>query len=240
MMLTLRSNRKGKLIFFYEFNITVKWTGSRNPSQAAQCSPGAGRTPDDVVVNGTVTIPNLSEENSMSEIDVCARTCTMSVPHPEQIQVVMTSDSTAERDRVLALMRRQGAAAIRTRLGAWLTVRVCAAPFDSIARCRRCARSTRRGWCCQASSSPPWSARPSSSTNPLPHSRCPRPGMLDGRKCIHFKGLVARRQRLRRRTARDLSRLSPWSYPRLSSARLPTYSTLSCSKTFADQLQRWC
>lgn len=51
------SNRKGKLIFFYEWDIVLKWTG--------QLKDGS-----DKEFNGTIKIPNLSEENDISEIDV--------------------------------------------------------------------------------------------------------------------------------------------------------------------------
>ncbi|XP_058833672.1 activator of 90 kDa heat shock protein ATPase homolog 1 [Topomyia yanbarensis] len=48
------NNRKGKLIFFYEWNIVLKWKG----------------TIDDEDVTGKVTIPNLSEENDIDEIEL--------------------------------------------------------------------------------------------------------------------------------------------------------------------------
>ncbi|XP_055592494.1 activator of 90 kDa heat shock protein ATPase homolog 1 [Uranotaenia lowii] len=48
------NNRKGKLIFFYEWNIVLKWTGVIN----------------DEDVTGKVTIPNLSEENDIDEVEL--------------------------------------------------------------------------------------------------------------------------------------------------------------------------
>lgn len=51
------NNRKGKLIFFYEWALTIKWTGKLKDGSGAEHS-------------GTINIPNLSEENSVSEIDV--------------------------------------------------------------------------------------------------------------------------------------------------------------------------
>ncbi|KAL9703825.1 hypothetical protein quinque_007343 [Culex quinquefasciatus] len=48
------NNRKGKLIFFYEWNIVLKWKGV--------C--------DDEDVTGKVTIPNLSEENDIDEVEL--------------------------------------------------------------------------------------------------------------------------------------------------------------------------
>jgi activator of HSP90 ATPase len=52
----IANNRKGKLIFFYEWDIVLKWTGKlKGGEQEAE---------------GTVNIPNLSEENDVSEVDV--------------------------------------------------------------------------------------------------------------------------------------------------------------------------
>lgn len=51
------SNRKGKLIFFYEWDLILKWSGSMK-----------GNTP--AANTGTITIPNLSEENDLSDIDI--------------------------------------------------------------------------------------------------------------------------------------------------------------------------
>ncbi|KPJ10114.1 Activator of 90 kDa heat shock protein ATPase-like 1 [Papilio machaon] len=49
------NNRKGKLIFFYEWDIKLKWEGRL---------AGASE-----LVKGEVHIPNLSEENDVSEVD---------------------------------------------------------------------------------------------------------------------------------------------------------------------------
>ncbi|XP_063238413.1 activator of 90 kDa heat shock protein ATPase homolog 1 [Bacillus rossius redtenbacheri] len=51
------NNRKGKLIFFYEWDIQLKWKGRI-------------KSGDGTVIEGTAHIPNLSEENSISDIDV--------------------------------------------------------------------------------------------------------------------------------------------------------------------------
>ena len=51
------NNRKGKLIFFYEWVITAEWTAALDDADAAECS-------------GTIEIPNLSEENEPHELDV--------------------------------------------------------------------------------------------------------------------------------------------------------------------------
>ncbi|XP_013774102.1 activator of 90 kDa heat shock protein ATPase homolog 1-like [Limulus polyphemus] len=50
------NNRKGKLIFFYEWEITLKWKGQHKDS--------------DTEIEGTAEIPNLSEENDPCEVDV--------------------------------------------------------------------------------------------------------------------------------------------------------------------------
>lgn len=50
------NNRKGKLIFFYEWNLVLKWKGKLKDG-----------TEEHV---GQITIPNLSEENDVSEFDV--------------------------------------------------------------------------------------------------------------------------------------------------------------------------
>jgi len=50
------NNRKGKLIFFYEWVLEMEWEGRAAGS--------------DVTVKGKVEVPNLSEENDIDEIDV--------------------------------------------------------------------------------------------------------------------------------------------------------------------------
>uniref|UniRef100_A0A8D8SUN4 Activator of 90 kDa heat shock protein ATPase homolog 1 n=1 Tax=Cacopsylla melanoneura TaxID=428564 RepID=A0A8D8SUN4_9HEMI len=50
------NNRKGKLIFFYEWDITINWTGFASGN--------------DTEVQGKINIPNLSEENSIDEVEV--------------------------------------------------------------------------------------------------------------------------------------------------------------------------
>lgn len=49
------NNRKGKLIFFYEWNIVLKWISIGKSSKK---------------IEGKINIPNLSEENDINEIDV--------------------------------------------------------------------------------------------------------------------------------------------------------------------------
>lgn len=50
------NNRKGKLIFFYEWDLTLNWKGLLSGT--------------DKEVLGSINIPNLSEENSVSEIEI--------------------------------------------------------------------------------------------------------------------------------------------------------------------------
>lgn len=50
------NNRKGKLIFFYEWDLTLNWKGFLSGNEKE--------------IEGTINIPNLSEENSVSEIEV--------------------------------------------------------------------------------------------------------------------------------------------------------------------------
>lgn len=49
------NNRKGKLIFFYDWNLVLKWHLMRK---------------SDKKVDGKINIPNLSEENDLDEVDV--------------------------------------------------------------------------------------------------------------------------------------------------------------------------
>ncbi|EDL02943.1 mCG17468, isoform CRA_d [Mus musculus] len=51
------NNRKGKLIFFYEWTIKLNWTGTSKSG---------------VQYKGHVEIPNLSDENSVDEVEVCS------------------------------------------------------------------------------------------------------------------------------------------------------------------------
>ncbi|KAL0969507.1 hypothetical protein UPYG_G00228180 [Umbra pygmaea] len=49
------NNRKGKLIYFYEWNLTAEWTG--NSTSGVKCK-------------GSIEIPNLSDENDMEDLDI--------------------------------------------------------------------------------------------------------------------------------------------------------------------------
>lgn len=52
------NNRKGKLIFFYEWDLVLKWQGK------------ILNDTDGKKYKGKITIPNLSEENDLDEIDI--------------------------------------------------------------------------------------------------------------------------------------------------------------------------
>lgn len=56
------NNRKGKLIFFYEWVLKLDWLATLDDLDAAE-------------VKGTIEIPNLSEENEPHEVDVSLQMC---------------------------------------------------------------------------------------------------------------------------------------------------------------------
>lgn len=137
----LNSNRKGKLIFFYEWNIKLKWKsiGSSIPSLCANiaCSPGAAPQPEpdpedsddeeEEACSGEIEIPNLSEENDVEEVDVCpdrgvgvwwhacqeVRFC-----HPQVIVTVKKRDKQAE--ALKAMMHREAGTIIRRQITEYL------------------------------------------------------------------------------------------------------------------------
>lgn len=84
------NNRKAKLIFFYEFVVKLKWKG---------------KTADDTALSGTIEIPNLSEENDTSDIDVVVK---------------LTEAETPALAKVKNLMHTQGSRAIRDQIGRWI------------------------------------------------------------------------------------------------------------------------
>jgi len=84
--------RKGKLIFFYELVVKMKWKG---------------KTKDGDVVNGDITIPNISEEqDDMDEVDV---------------NVSMSTSESPETRKVKELVRTKGRDLIRVQLTKWNT-----------------------------------------------------------------------------------------------------------------------
>lgn len=84
------NNRKGKLIFFYEWVIKCQWKGNVNG--------------DENEVTGTIEIPNLSEENNADEIT---------------IDVTLNSSGT-NADILKELMRTKGQAQIRKQLSKYI------------------------------------------------------------------------------------------------------------------------
>ncbi|UYV82983.1 AHSA1 [Cordylochernes scorpioides] len=85
------NNRKAKLIFFYEWNIELKWKGFLS---------GCNKE-----IEGTITIPNLSEENEPDEIDVA---------------VALTS-SDSEGDLLKEMIRKKGAEEVRAKLKEYIS-----------------------------------------------------------------------------------------------------------------------
>lgn len=79
------NNRKGKLIFFYEWNIVLKWVSLDK----------AGKH-----IEGRINIPNLSEENDISEVDI----------------EITLKDSTEEGELIKHFLHTRGKKAIRDKL----------------------------------------------------------------------------------------------------------------------------
>lgn len=84
------NNRKGKLIFFYEWNVSLKWNGYL-PGQEKPCE-------------GKINIPNLSEENDLDDV---------------QIDITM-NESTDESHKLKQFMYNVGRDHIRKQLGIYL------------------------------------------------------------------------------------------------------------------------
>ncbi|XP_074112679.1 activator of 90 kDa heat shock protein ATPase homolog 1 [Cotesia typhae] len=82
------NNRKGKLIFFYEWNIALKWDSN-----------------DDSDISGKINIPNLSEENDISEVD---------------IEITLKS-STNEGEKVKHFLHTKGKEKLRDRLALYIS-----------------------------------------------------------------------------------------------------------------------
>eukprot|EP00039_Didymoeca_costata_P025065 m.12225 g.12225 ORF g.12225 m.12225 type:complete len:349 (+) comp4618_c0_seq1:81-1127(+) len=82
--------RKGKLIFFYELVIGMKFKGE---------------TSNGTKLNGSIKVPNLSEEQDIEDIEV---------------QVSLSSEETPERRKVKEIVRKKGAELIRSQLAKWL------------------------------------------------------------------------------------------------------------------------
>lgn len=85
------NNRKGKLIFFYEWDIVLKWKGTLNGSETEH--------------GGKIKIPNLSEENDVSELDI-------------QITV---KDEDDEGSKLKAIMQKDGKEFVRQQLSKYIS-----------------------------------------------------------------------------------------------------------------------
>nr|XP_033326795.1 activator of 90 kDa heat shock protein ATPase homolog 1 [Megalopta genalis] len=81
----MANNRKGKLIFFYEWNIVLKWIFN-------------GKS--DKKIEGKINIPNLSEENDITEVDI----------------EITLKDSTDEGEVIKHFLHTKGKDAIREKL----------------------------------------------------------------------------------------------------------------------------
>lgn len=84
------NNRKGKLIFFYEWNVVLKWQGSLDEGESTY--------------KGKVTIPNLSEENDLDDIDI----------------TISIDESCDESERLKQFMYNIGRSQIRSQIGVYL------------------------------------------------------------------------------------------------------------------------
>lgn len=84
------NNRKAKLIFFYEWVITLEWKGTIKDG--------------DKVWKGKIEIPNLSEENEADELDV----------------IVMADKSSGESFTLKEIVRSVGTKLIREKLGQYI------------------------------------------------------------------------------------------------------------------------
>ncbi|XP_049595939.1 activator of 90 kDa heat shock protein ATPase homolog 1b [Syngnathus scovelli] len=82
------NNRKGKLIFFYEWNLKATWTGMSKSG---------------IKYQGSVEIPNLSDENDMEDLDI---SIALNKDEPETLLV--------------HLMKSRGAEKIREALGSYV------------------------------------------------------------------------------------------------------------------------
>ncbi|KAL1131718.1 hypothetical protein AAG570_011331 [Ranatra chinensis] len=86
------NNRKGKLIFFYEWDLTLNWRGKLKEG-TDEC-------------DGQIHVPNLSEENDISEIDV----------------TVSVKDSSATADILKDFLLHYGKQKIRETLGIYVNL----------------------------------------------------------------------------------------------------------------------
>ncbi|XP_010880770.1 activator of 90 kDa heat shock protein ATPase homolog 1a [Esox lucius] len=82
------NNRKGKLIYFYEWNVTATWTGTSK----------AG-----IKYKGNISVPNLSDENDMDDLDISVSLC------KDEPNTPLTE-----------LMKKEGVKKVRSALGSYV------------------------------------------------------------------------------------------------------------------------
>ncbi|CAL8298703.1 unnamed protein product [Arctogadus glacialis] len=75
------NNRKGKLIFFYEWTLKATWTGTSKSG---------------IVYKGSIDVPNLSDENDMDDLDI---NVTMDKDEPETPLLALMRSTGADRLR---------------------------------------------------------------------------------------------------------------------------------------------
>ncbi|XP_030642276.1 activator of 90 kDa heat shock protein ATPase homolog 1b [Chanos chanos] len=82
------NNRKGKLIFFYEWNLKATWRGTSKSG---------------IKYKGSIEVPNLSDENTMDDLDISVTLCKDEPETP-----------------LLTLMKTEGVDKVRAALGSYL------------------------------------------------------------------------------------------------------------------------
>lgn len=87
------NNRKGKLIYFYEWDLVLKWQGKILNDDS------------NTRISGKITIPNLSEENELDEIDI----------------TVTIDESNDKSEIVKQFMYTLGRSKIREQIGKYIT-----------------------------------------------------------------------------------------------------------------------
>ena len=144
----LCSNRKSKLIFFYELVVEAKWKGEHigahrcKGSCSRQLASGRcplGKSSSGTSCNGKLHVPNLSEENDIDEIEVRAPCWPgrLWLPDPvatcaAQVEVSLTSDRDEAAHAVKEMVRMKMPALVQEQLRKWL--KVCEAQAAALPR----------------------------------------------------------------------------------------------------------
>ncbi|XP_065188095.1 activator of 90 kDa heat shock protein ATPase homolog 1-like [Sycon ciliatum] len=84
------NNRKAKLIFFYEWDVSVKWTGRHKDS--------------DEDITGSIQVPNLSDENDADDLDI----------------TVSCKSNSKESSEVRQMMQRMAIPKVRNQLASYV------------------------------------------------------------------------------------------------------------------------